>query len=130
MNSRRWMTATSVVFGGVSVVVLFAPVQLLSWLGYQKASGLTLLLQVLGVLLYAMALLNWMARKHVIGGIHARPITMANLAHCFAGSLVLGKHVASGNSSPVIVGGLAVYLGLLAGFYGLVFHSSGVTPLE
>ena len=84
------------------------------------------MVQLMGTLYYALALMNWMARNSTIGGIYARPISMASLVHCFCGSLVLGKYMLSiGIALPGAVL-LALYLTFTALFYWLAFRTSGI----
>lgn len=91
MNTRMVMTTSSMVLGLGGLFGLFAPDNVVELLGVAPAPPLSAMVQLMGTVYYAVALMNWMARNSTIGGIYARPISMANLVHFFCGSLVLGK---------------------------------------
>ncbi len=126
MNTPVLMTTSSVVLGCGGLLGLFAPDNVVALLGVTPSAPLSVMVQLMGTLYFSLALMNWMVRNGTIGGIYARPISMANLAHCFSGSLVLGKHtVLSGVDLPGALL-LAMYLTFAVCFYWLAFRTSGV----
>lgn len=126
MNTRALLTTSSVVLGLAGLFGLFAPDNVVALLGLSPAAPLSAVVQLLGTVYYALALMNWMARNSTIGGIYARPISMANLVHCFCGSLVLGKYMLSHGVALPGVLLLALYLSFTALFYWLAFRTSGI----
>jgi len=71
---------------------------------------LSLILQLLGAAYFAFAMLNWMAKGAIIGGIYNRPIATANLSHFLIGGIALKKVALSYHQIPLI-------LSIMAGFY-------------
>ena len=47
--------------------------------------------QILGALYFGFAMLNWMLKGGIIGGIYNRPAVIANISHFFIGALALIK---------------------------------------
>lgn len=114
MTSTRLTHVSLVILGAAGGTLLFAGAEVLptvfggpdAWLAQLVASGW------LGV-----AMLNWLHRRSIVGGIHGRPLVMANLMTYLVVSTTLVK--ASGSPLPesVRLGGAAV-AGVLAMVYG------------
>jgi hypothetical protein len=47
---------------------------------------------ILGAALLGFASLNWIARHHILGGIHGRAVVVANQTHLTIGAIMLVKH--------------------------------------
>jgi len=116
----------SLLLGLAGIFVLFAPDVLLASLGVPMANPLSVLIQLMGALYFSMALMNWTAKDSAIGGIYARPISLANFAHFFIGSLLLAKVVLSSEFNVPIVLMLVVYAIFAILFYWLVFRATGI----
>jgi hypothetical protein len=120
------MMTCSLLLGLAGIFVLFAPDVLLASLGVPMANPLSVLIQLMGALYFSMALMNWTAKDSAIGGIYARPISLANFAHFFIGSLLLAKVVLSSEFNVPIVLMLVVYAIFAILFYWLVFRATGI----
>ena len=73
-----------------------------------------------------MAMMNWTAKDSAIGGIYARPVSLANFAHFFSGTLLLAKYVLSNGFNVSIFLILVVYAIFASLFYWLVFRATGI----
>lgn len=73
---------------------------------------LVLIMQVTGALYFGFAMLNWMAKSILIGGIYARPVSIGNFCHFGIAALALVK-------SWVSSADFHYYLILLTGIYGI-----------
>jgi len=87
---------------------------------------LSVLIQLMGALYFSMAMMNWTARESAIGGIYARPVSLANFVHFFIGTLLLAKYVLSSEFNVSIVLMLVVYAIFAILFYWLVFRATGI----
>lgn len=126
MNTKLLMTVTSLVLALAGVVALFAPEAVLALAGAPAAELLTVLVQLLGALYFSLALMNWTAKDSAIGGIYARPVSLANFGHFFAGALLLIRYqVTAAFNLPVVVI-LVVYVSFAGVFYWLVFRATGL----
>ena len=107
---------------------LFVLDVLLAMQGVEGTASLSLLLQLMGALYFAFALMNWTAKDSAIGGIYARPVSLGNFVHFFAGALLLIRFQLSSNFNVSLLIALIVYLTFAALFYWLVFRATGLTP--
>ena len=83
------MTASALVMGALGLAATFLPQEIAAYLG--ASTTLPLLIQILGALYLGFAMLNWMARTSLIGGIYSRPVASGNLVHFVVGALALAK---------------------------------------
>jgi hypothetical protein len=90
-STRLIMIASSIVLGVAGALLLFAPIESLSQLGFGGSSAIAG--QILGSLYLACAAANWIARGSMIGGIYARPISIMNFVHFIIGATVLAKGI-------------------------------------
>ena len=126
MNTKTLMTFSSLFLALAGVFTLFAPDVLLSALGVAATAQLSVLVQLLGALYFSFALMNWTAKDSAIGGIYARPVSLANFSHFFSGALLLVKFLFSNPFSfPVLLVTL-LYVVFAVVFYWLVFRATGL----
>src|SRR5688572_12025630 len=113
--------------GAAGIAASFAPAEIANSLTLQSAVESTFLLQLVGALLFAFAMVNWMARGSLLGGIYNRPIAAGNVAHFVIGSLALAKLVAAGERRIPFVVAAAIYTAFALGF-GAALLRSPVQP--
>ena len=106
LNTRVVMAASSLVLLIGGVVCLFLPTEALSVLGFPAQSAVVG--QMIGALYLGFAAANWTARGSMIGGIYARPLSVANFVHFVVGGTVLAKGI---TGSTLNFAYLAVTLG-------------------
>ena len=110
MNTKLIMSSTAILLAAIGISLIFAPDNVSIALGMNNSKELSLILQLIGAAYYAFAMLNWMAKGALIGGIYNRPIAVANLSHFLIGGLALTKAAFSNPQIPLI-------LCVIAGFY-------------
>jgi hypothetical protein len=120
MNTKLIMTSTALLYATISIGLIFAPDEIMRLFGINDSVGLSLIVQLLGAAYFGFAMLNWMAKGAIIGGIYNRPIAIANLSHFLVGGLALIK-VAFGNHHmflvlPIIA---CIYI-IAAGVFGIL----------
>ena len=120
------MTSSALILGLAGVFALFAPDTLLYTQGSAPTGTMSVLVQLMGALYFSFALMNWTAKDSLIGGIYARPVSLANFGHFFAGALLLLKYQLSNELNLSILAALIVYSIYMACFYWLVFRSTGI----
>jgi hypothetical protein len=121
VNTKMLMVASSLTLGLAGVAASFAPSEMLRALGVATAEPLPVLIQLLGGLCFAFALVNWTAKDNAIGGIYSRPISLGNCVHFTMGSLALGKQQFSHGVSMPLVTVLIIYTIFAICFVWLVF---------
>jgi hypothetical protein len=129
VNTRVLLTASAVVLGVLGVGGSFLPQELLVALGVAPAGVLPVLVQVLAAALFGFAMVNWMARGNLIGGIYNRPVAIGNLAHFSMGAIALVKVVTAGQRQPIVLAITAVYL-VFAICFWVLYGRSPVKPVE
>lgn len=113
--------------GITGLAATFLPEELLGLLDVTLNASLPILLQLLGALWFAFAMVNWTAKGNAIGGIYGRPIALGNLTHFVVGGLALVKGVMNGAASaPLVVLGV-VYV-VFAVAFAMVFFGGPVPP--
>ena len=126
MNTKVLMTSSSLFLGLAGIVSLFAPDSLLSMLNAPITRQSLLSIQLMGALYFSFALMNWTAKDSLIGGVYARPISLANFGHFLVGTLLLVKYQLSNPFHALIAVALVVYLVFASLFTWLVFRATGI----
>lgn len=107
MNTKFLMMASAILMGVTGILLIFLPDEIANYTGLASTDLSSLLLQVLGALYFAFALLNWMAKANLIGGIYSKPVAMGNFAHFFiAGVSIIKIAVANQTIVALWTGGI------------------------
>ena len=122
MNTKLIMTAASLTLGAAGIALSFFPQEITVLLDAHTTTTLTVILQLLGALYFGFAMLNWMAKDSLLGGIYGRPIVVGNMAHFVVGALALLK-VVSQNQQTIIWMTTIVYA-IFAVLFSLVMYKS------
>lgn len=96
----------------------FLPEASLRLVGTEPDTPTVILVQVTAALYMGFAIVNWMTRGSVIGGIYGRPLTMGNLLHFAVVAALLIKASIVHQAIGVIL--IAAAYTLLAGWFGFV----------
>jgi hypothetical protein len=123
MKSKYLMITSSIVTGILGVTVSFFPQEISNALGLSPNGILNLFLQVTGALYIGFALMNWMAKTVLIGGIYARPLAMGNFAHFMIAAIALIKAATNNSVSPYLWIIAIIYLAF-AVLFGMVLFTS------
>lgn len=102
------MVASSATLFIAGVACLFAPVESLAAVGFAGVPEVTG--QVLGALYLGFAAANWTARGSMIGGIYARPLSVANFVHFVVGAIVVVKGMSFDTSGVAYLALAAIYV--------------------
>ena len=121
MNTKILMMATSLLNGLIGALMLFAPDEVVRYLGNERSDALIAILQLMGGMFIGKATLNWTAKDFVIGGIFSRPLTLGNFTHFLVGSLVLLKCPLLRQGDVLCVAFFALYSLFAIAFGYLVF---------
>ena len=114
------MTTSAVFLGLLGVTLQFLPTEILSNLGVEVNSINKLVLQMLGALYLGFAMLNWMGKNNLIGGVYSRPVAIGNFTHFTIGAITLIKLVFTQGETIFIITGIFYTLFALA-FFKIVF---------
>ena len=110
------------------VAALFAPQEVAQFLGSRGQPASPVVVQLLGAGLFSLGFLDWFSRFSAIGGIHGRPVLLANLSFFFIAATTLGRY-ALGAGGAVEAWLLAGLSGLMAAWFGrLLFFPPALPP--
>ncbi len=100
----------------------FAPGEAIEMAGGSRTPLLTASAQACGALYLGFAILNWMAKENLIGGIYSRPVAMGNFLHFFATAAALAKSFQALPHSPGVLTLTVLYVMLTGGFGVVLFQ--------
>jgi hypothetical protein len=122
MNTKLLMTASAIVMGITGVILTFLPQEVSALMGFDASNNFqSVILQVLGALYFAFAMVNWTAKANLIGGIYGRPVAIGNLTHFTIGGLALLKG-SYRTPDPLLIT-LAIAYILFAILFSIVFFT-------
>lgn len=79
MNTKLLMITSSLTLGILGIFLSFLPQEVAGFLGWPAQT--TIALQLSGALYFGFAMVNWMAKENLIGGIYGRPVAIGNFSH-------------------------------------------------
>ena len=123
MNTKYLMVSSSMVTGFFGLIASFMPNEIMNHLGVTTIEYPSLFVQITGALYLGFAIMNWMAKTVLIGGIYARPLGMGNLVHFTVAALALLKSALSSSGSVYIWGATILY-SVFAILFGLVIFTN------
>jgi hypothetical protein len=109
-NTKHIMVASAVFTALLGLGASFFPDNILEFLDIPVTSQGVVIIQCLSALYLGFAMMNWMSRAAIIGGIYGRPLTTGNFFHFSVGSISLVKHFALVQHNLVLI---AVSLGYI-----------------
>lgn len=123
MQPRLLMTLSASFMGAIGVTTSFLPQEVISHFGRGPEPLGIALVQVVGALYMGFAILNWMARGNLIGGIYSRPVALGNFMQFGIVAIVLVKSALAGNGGIEVVAG-AIATSCFAAWFGLVLFTA------
>ncbi|HKI78898.1 MAG TPA: hypothetical protein VKA26_10175 [Ignavibacteriaceae bacterium] len=91
MYSKTLMTASAAMLAIIGICFIFIPGELIAFLKLPDEIYLQVIFQLTGALYLGFAILNYMARGNIIGGVYSRPLALANFTNFFVGGMALIK---------------------------------------
>jgi len=116
MNTKFIMSASAIAMALVGICLIFLPEEVamvIGWTGNGK-----IILQIAGALYFGFAMVNWMSKANLIGGIYNRPIAVGNATHFFIAALALLKFSLN---SPILIAVAIVYSVFAIAFGSILF---------
>ena len=124
MNTKIVMISSCIFLGALGITFTFIPDEIISGLSVTPNPISILSLQLLGALYLGFAMLNWMAKGSLIGGIYNKPIAIGNFMHFAVGALALIKIITKIHTHSEIVISLTVVYSVFAILFGYVFRTN------
>ncbi|MEC9475325.1 MAG: hypothetical protein VX746_05320 [Candidatus Neomarinimicrobiota bacterium] len=120
MNTKSLMTSSAIILALIGISLIFFPKEILDYFELSTSDTLELLMQIIGSFYFAFAMLNWMSKGSLIGGIYNRPIALANWTHFFIAGLALIKGVLANPSLSYVIWSIAIIYSIFAILFGIV----------
>ncbi len=121
MHTKILMQASALAMLLAGLALTFAPQELITSAGATPQAAIILLVQAAGALYLGFAILNWMAKDNLIGGIYSRPVALGNFLHFFMATTALGRAVAASHHSTAVLALTIVYAIFAAWFAWVLF---------
>jgi hypothetical protein len=109
MSTRFLLVASALVLATLGLAASFVPREILVFLGARPDPLMIVFVQLTGALYLGFAMLNWMGRGSLIGGIYGRPLVFGNFMHFMVAALALLKALLAGPRPPALVVAAALY---------------------
>ena len=103
------------------IALSFFAGELLNYLSISDSKIFVLILQIMGSLYLGFALLNWMAKANLIGGIYSRPVAIGNFMHFVVSSIALLKFYFVNTEMRIALIAAIIYLLFAIAFCLVVF---------
>ncbi len=124
MNTKILMISSSIFLGLSGAILSFLPDEIISSISITSNPISTLSFQLLGAVYLGFAMLNWMAKGSLIGGIYNKPIAVGNFMHFGVGALALVKIISKIQVHLEIVISLTVAYVVFAILFAYVFSTN------
>lgn len=117
------MMASALLMAVCGAALLFVPHEILNYFETPSAAGVgVLFVQLAGALFFGFAMMNWMAKTVLIGGIYARPLAIGNFTHFFIGAILLLKFAYAAQNSYAVWTFAVIYT-IFAILFGIVLFT-------
>lgn len=122
MNTKILMIVSAIIMAVCGILFQFFPHEVLNVFNADSNGIVPLFVQIIGAMYLGFAIMNWMAKTVLIGGIYARPLAMGNLLHFTVGALALLKFAFS---APNLLGIwiAAIIYSIFAILFGIVLFT-------
>ena len=124
IDTKLFMTVSAVFLGALGLMGVILPEELLTYFGAAPDPVVVVFVSLAGSLYVGFAMLNWMARDNVIGGIYSRPVALANFVQFFSVAILLIKNLTAAGH-PTLFGIGFVVNALFASFFGYLLFAKG-----
>jgi len=90
-TSKIVLGSSAIILAASGLALTFFPDVLAENINLPDDASVKLLIQTIGAMYFGFAMLNWMSRRSLIGGIYNRPIAIANMTHFMMVGIALTK---------------------------------------
>lgn len=125
-TTKLIMTLSAVFLAVVGISLTFLPAEIGGITDIAPGKTFTVILQLLGALYFSFAMLNWMAKGTLIGGIYGKPVSVANLTHFVIGALALIKLLLNNHDLHYAIWILAAIYAVFAVLFGMIFSKNPI----
>ncbi|MFH5832159.1 hypothetical protein [Halalkalibaculum sp. DA384] len=124
LNTKLVMTSSALFLGVLGVPTSFFAPEILEYYGTPPEGVEVLFVKAAGAMYLGFAILNWMARGNIIGGIYSRPVALGNFFHFAVVAVMLLKRLIVESHSAIIVIAAVAYT-VFACCFGYIISTGG-----
>jgi hypothetical protein len=124
MHTRVLMIASAALLAVMGLGMSFMPQEVLGMHGTVPDNATVLLVQMAGAVYLGFAMLNWMARGILMGGIYAKPVAAGNFLHFVMVAITLIKAAMAFAVVPLAIS--AGVFSIFAIWFGIVMFKPPV----
>ncbi|UCE93663.1 MAG: hypothetical protein JSV73_12840 [Flavobacteriaceae bacterium] len=124
MKTKFIMTSSAMFLAGIGVLLSFLPDEVAEYLNIESNRVTVLFLKIMSALYLGFALLNWMAKETLIGGIYNRPIAIGNFMHFAVGAIAFVKVLSGWQTHSAIFVSLTIIYSIFAIGFGYIFRKN------
>lgn len=128
MKTRLLMSLSAIFLGVLGLLTSYFPDKVLGQHGTIPDNATLLLVQMMGGLYLGFAILNWMARGILIGGIYARPLATGNFLHFAMVGVTLIREAIEHRVLPLTIS--ALVFSIFAIWFGIVAFTHPLRPTK
>lgn len=121
MNTRILMITSALFLGIIGVILTFLPQETAFYFDLEENVITVLFLKLLSALYLGFAILNWIAKGNLIGGIYSRPVAIGNFMHFFVSAIALLKVLFNIETHFEIILVLTICYSIFAILFGYIF---------
>ena len=124
MKTKPLMTLSAIFLAIIGILLSFLPKEIADYLNVELNVITILFLKMLSALYLGFAILNWMAKGTLIGGIYNKPIAIGNLMHFGVGAIALVKIASNIQTHIVIIISLTAMYVFFALLFAYIFRTN------
>lgn len=103
MHTRYLMILSAALMAIIGIAFSFLPQEVLGLHGTVPDTATVMLVQMAGAAYLGFAMLNWMARGILMGGIYAKPVAIGNALHFMMVAIMLVKAAFTFGAVPLMI---------------------------
>lgn len=123
-DTKLLMISSALFLGLLGAGGSFFPEEILGFYVVDVNTMSVLFIKIAGALYLGFAILNWMARGNIIGGIYSRPVALGNFFHFTIIAITLLKLAVVGESKTLFITGASLY-SVFAISFGYILFAGG-----
>lgn len=123
-DTKLLMISSALFLGLLGVAGSFFSGEILGLYAINVNTMSTLFIKITGALYLSFAVLNWMARGNIIGGIYSRPVALGNFFHFTLVGVTLLKLSVTGEPKILFITGATLY-SVFAISFGYILFAGG-----
>lgn len=131
LNTKTLMIAAALYLGIVGFLLTFLPQEIAKFFEAEANQTFVLTMQIVGSLYLGFAMMNWMAKNSMIGGIYSRPLVFGNFLHFLVSAFALIKMIGKYSGDQfVVIGTISILYSIFAICFGYLLRTNPTKTMQ